>query len=189
MKELFDSERLPASQFQQSYWMIRGFSEEESKNKIREIQSRTSKKKIFEKLITSGKTEQEASDILKEHSKKISERAKAVHKRERENDHLYVKKMSRFFKEFWIKKGYSEEESIFLAQKASKDNRKKFREKLDSGEIQKGWNNTTIEYYLKKGMSLDDAKISLIERQRTFTLEKCIDKYGEEQGRQIWMKG
>ena len=41
---------------------------------------------------------------------------------------------------------------------------------------------TNIEYYLNKGYSFDESIEMLKERQNTFTLEKCIDKYGEELG-------
>lgn len=47
-------------------------------------------------------------------------------------------------------------------------------------------NNTTLEFYLDKGMSKDEAKVALKNRQKTFSLEKCIDKYGEEDGLKRW---
>jgi len=46
--------------------------------------------------------------------------------------------------------------------------------------------NTRIEYYLNKGYSEEEAKIALSERQRTFSIDKCIEKYGEEDGLKIW---
>lgn len=42
--------------------------------------------------------------------------------------------------------------------------------------------NTTLEFYLNKGMSEDEAKLALRKRQTTFSLEKCIEKYGEVEG-------
>lgn len=49
-------------------------------------------------------------------------------------------------------------------------------------------NSTTIEYYTSRGMSLEQAEIALSDRQRTFTLEKCIEKYGEIEGTAIWQE-
>lgn len=46
--------------------------------------------------------------------------------------------------------------------------------------------SNTIEYYLSKGYSREEAKRLLSERQRTFTLEKCIQRYGEEEGTKIF---
>lgn len=49
-------------------------------------------------------------------------------------------------------------------------------------------NSNTLEYYISKGYSIDDAKVMLSNRQRTFSLDKCIEKYGEEQGLIIFNK-
>lgn len=43
-----------------------------------------------------------------------------------------------------------------------------------------------INYWLEKGFSYEEAKEKLSERQRTFTLEKCVQKYGEENGLIRW---
>lgn len=42
--------------------------------------------------------------------------------------------------------------------------------------------NTSLEFYLNKGYDEDTARKMLKERQATFSLEKCIKKYGEEEG-------
>ena len=43
-------------------------------------------------------------------------------------------------------------------------------------------NDNQVKYWIKKGYSEEEAKQKVSERQRTFTLEKCIEKYGEEDG-------
>lgn len=45
---------------------------------------------------------------------------------------------------------------------------------------------TRLDYWLDKGYNEDDAKQKLKERQRTFTLDSCIEKYGEEKGKEIY---
>jgi very-short-patch-repair endonuclease len=45
---------------------------------------------------------------------------------------------------------------------------------------------TRLDYWLNKGMSEEEAKEKLSNRQKTFTLEKCIQKYGKEEGRNIY---
>ena len=52
--------------------------------------------------------------------------------------------------------------------------------------IEKREYNTRIEYYLKKGYDYNEAIEALKNRQATFTLDKCIKKYGEEEGRRIY---
>lgn len=46
--------------------------------------------------------------------------------------------------------------------------------------------DTTLEYWLNKGFNEEEAKIKLKERQTTFTLEKCIAKYGEVEGIEVY---
>ena len=47
-------------------------------------------------------------------------------------------------------------------------------------------NNTNIEYYTNKGLSLFDANIALSNRQSTFSYKKCIEKYGKSRGEVIF---
>jgi hypothetical protein len=179
--------KLPVSQFQKNYWLIRGYSINEAINKIAELQSQKGSFKFKkEKMIASGITEHDAEIEIKKLAEKRSKLNLDSHKRAQEKDPTYLRSMSHQCKEFWIKKGFSEKEATDKAAKVCENNRKKFREKLDSGEIEKGWNNTTIEYYLKKGMTIDEAKLAIIDRQKTFSLEKCIAKYGEKEGREKW---
>lgn len=53
---------------------------------------------------------------------------------------------------------------------------------IDSIDIPNEKRNTKIEYYINKGLSDFDASLALSERQRTFTMNKCIAKYGKEEG-------
>lgn len=45
---------------------------------------------------------------------------------------------------------------------------------------------TNVEYYLNQGMTEEEAKEALSKRQATFSLYKCIEKYGEEKGLEIF---
>lgn len=47
-------------------------------------------------------------------------------------------------------------------------------------------NPLTVDYYLKRGFSEAEAKQKVKERQTTFSKEKCIEKYGEEEGLKIF---
>lgn len=46
----------------------------------------------------------------------------------------------------------------------------------------------TIRYWTNLGYSEEDAKQKVKERQTTFSLSKCIEKYGKEEGTEIWVK-
>lgn len=80
------------------------------------------------------------------------------------------KESSPFSKEFYIKRGLSEED------------RKKFNENVANNRMY----NTRLDYYINKGMSEEEAHKALYNRQATFSLYKCIQKYGEEKGLEIF---
>lgn len=43
-----------------------------------------------------------------------------------------------------------------------------------------------IEYWLDKGFNNDESEQKLKDRQLTFTLELCVEKYGEEKGKEVY---
>lgn len=69
---------------------------------------------------------------------------------------------------------------------------KKYGEEMAGEEQKRAFalskiNRTTcIEHYLNKGMTLVAAKEALRERQTTFSLEKCVLRFGKEEGIRIW---
>lgn len=62
---------------------------------------------------------------------------------------------------------------------------KEYRERLKLTHTPEN-TSTCIEYWLAKGYSEEEAKEKLIERQRTFSLEHCIEKYGKEGGEKVF---
>lgn len=91
-------------------------------------------------------------------------------------------------KEYWLEKGYKENEAIELAKKTKDENNKKGGKVAASApkdQIRKR-SPRCIEYWLEKGYNTEDAKQKLKEYQTTFSLEKCIKKYGNDRGKQIW---
>ena len=44
-----------------------------------------------------------------------------------------------------------------------------------------------IDYYLKRGMTQDEAAAALKKRQTTFSYDICVSKYGEEEGIKVWL--
>lgn len=85
--------------------------------------------------------------------------------------------------EYWIKRGYSLEESIEKVKEFQSEQGIKGNKVLKENPH---LNSTRIEYYLHKGMSEEEAKQALSDRQKTFSLEICIEKYGEIEGTKIF---
>jgi very-short-patch-repair endonuclease len=79
------------------------------------------------------------------------------------------KELSPFSQEFYKKRGLFEADY------------KKFLISVKNREF-----DTTLEYYLKRGFSKDEARDKLKERQTTFSKDICIKKYGEEKGIERW---
>jgi hypothetical protein len=91
-------------------------------------------------------------------------------------------------KEYWLKKGYNETESIKLAkEKKEKNNIKGAEKSKNNNEVQKVSSKRCIEYWTIRGFSEVDAREKISQEQSTFTLEKCIEKYGKEGGKQKWL--
>ena len=110
------------------YWVERGFSEFEAKEKISNLMSEAAKK------LHDGRTPE---------SRKIIAKRANMAKQE------YLKKMK-------------------------DENPEKLKEQF----------NTNIEFYLSKGLSLEEAQHALKNRQSTFSTNKMIEKYGEKEGLQ-----
>ena len=90
------------------------------------------------------------------------------------------KERSPYAIEFWRRKypNKTEEEITTLWEEFHKDT----LAKVTSGCT----HTTTLEFYINNGYSKEDSEKLRSERQRTFTLEKCITKHGEEEGRRIY---
>ena len=71
------------------------------------------------------------------------------------------------------------------------EKRNKIREAGVTAQETAKENNTSqlhIGYYTSRGYSSEEAQIALSERQSTFSLEKCIEKFGEVEGRIRWQE-
>ena len=143
IKRLIDSgvKISKGSPFSIKYWIGRGLTEEESKQKVKQM-----KPNLIDYWLSRG--------FSVEDSKLKTE--------------LHLMNTERAF----ITK-YGEEEGIKLyKEKKSKEG------KLHSPR--------SIEYWVKKGFSVEVSKNKVSESQNKFSLVKCIEKYGEEEGKIIF---
>lgn len=99
----------------------------------------------------------------------------------------FFKEKSQSSKEYWIKRGYSEEDAIIKTKEVINiTNAKIWKKRRKYPELYQDVNTTQIGYWLKKGFTEEEAKLKIIERQKTFSLETCIAKYGEVKGLEIY---
>jgi hypothetical protein len=89
-------------------------------------------------------------------------------------------------KEFWIKKGYSLDESVKLASYTKNQNNIKGAKKGIATEIRKATSKRCLEYYLTRGFDSKESEVLRSNHQLTFSKNICIQKYGETEGVDIW---
>lgn len=97
--------------------------------------------------------------------------------------------------EYWINMGFSEEESQIKVESQRLTSLRGYIERygellgsekwVEKQKKLKEWGSTgscNLIYYINKGFSEEEAKIELSKRQSTFSKEKCIEKYGYDDG-------
>lgn len=85
--------------------------------------------------------------------------------------------------EYWTSRGYTHEEAVIQVSRVQSENSKKFALHQEANpEKYSAIKPNQVGYYIKKGYSLEDAIQAVSEYQSTFSKEKCIARYGEEQG-------
>lgn len=79
--------------------------------------------------------------------------------------------------QFYLEKGWTEEEALAEIKRTQTQRALKSAAKMTDDRLP-----TQLNYWIKQGYSEEEAKKLQSERQTTFTLEKCIKKYGEAEG-------
>jgi G:T-mismatch repair DNA endonuclease (very short patch repair protein) len=150
------------------YWILRGWTEEESYVKSKEYR-RVNRKSVYSR------------DFWLEKINPIT----GVCYTEIEAD---FERNSRrpIRKEYWIKQGYTENEAFELAKVFKEKNNKKGAEQSSRSTIRKVSSRRCVDYYTTRGYSVEAAKEIISKSQKYFSKEICIQKYGEIEGIQIW---
>lgn len=89
--------------------------------------------------------------------------------------------------EYWESKGLSSEDAKIKKSEHIQKMQSAFQEAIRTDPSQYiGRTPLELDYWLNKGYSLEEANLLRKEKQRTFTLEKCVLKYGKELGFDVW---
>lgn len=138
----------------EEYWINKGYSKEEAILEISKQQQKSSKcVKTYH-----GKSKQMLADkgYSEEDIKRIC--------------------LTPTSSEFWVNKGYSENEAKDIISKNQ-------IEAVKQVDFEKRLIPSNIEYWINKGYSKEEAKQNVSVHQSTFSIDKCILKYGEEDGK------
>ena len=121
-----------------------------------------------------------------ENKRQLEKRIKTQNKL-RKQDPLWDKKRSRNCQEFWIEKGLSKEEADIEVKKVMDDIHKKTSIKLKSNpEKYASKYPTKVEYYIERGFKPEEAIDEISKIQNRFSFEKCIEKYGYDEGHVVF---
>ena len=89
--------------------------------------------------------------------------------------------------EYWENRGFSKEESKLQILAYQKENSKKLKaKKQEKPHLFKDTNWNQKGYWIRKGLSELEACEKISSLQRTFSLDICIEKFGEEEGTKKW---
>lgn len=105
-----------------------------------------------------------------------------------EKNENFFKEKSRQCVESWLKKGYTQEDAEIEVKKSFDDiHIKTWKKRREYPELYQDVNTAQIGYWLKKGYTEEESKKKISERQTTFSLQICIDKYGKKIGKEVWL--
>ena len=83
--------------------------------------------------------------------------------------------------------GWGDQDIKNFIVKKQKQNSKKLSDlKKNNPDHYKDKTTTNVEYWVKKGYSIEESKNQIKQRQSTFSLEKCVQKYGKDKGREVF---
>jgi hypothetical protein len=146
------------------YWTIKGYDEMRAKQEISKQQQKSSKLVVNRKSLSKddmrekGMSEKEIMDFLSS--------------------------KSHFSIQYWLKRGYNEQEAKLNISKIQKLNSENYILKRGLNPEKYFSSSTTrTEYWEKQGYTYEQSVLKVSQRQKTFTLDICIEKYGEEEGR------
>ena len=91
-------------------------------------------------------------------------------------------------KEYWLKRGYSEDDAITKANNTKIENNIYGSHKSSSRSVEqfRSSSKRCVEYWTIRGHSMDDAIKLVAKEQSTFSLEKCIANHGQVDGTRKW---
>lgn len=137
----------------EEYWINKGYSKEEA---IKEI----------------SKQQKEASKCVKTYHGKSKKMLREKGYSQEEINRICLTPTKT---EFWVNKGYSENEAKDIISKNQIEAAKQV-------DFEKRLLPSNIQYWVNKGFSNKESKEKVSKHQTTFSLEKCVEKYGEEEG-------
>ena len=96
---------------------------------------------------------------------------------------INVSSFRKWSKHFWLKRGFTEKDSI---QKVKDIQAELSKRSMDKHAKRDDRVPTQLNYWIKRGYSEEEARDIVIKRQQTFNKKICIEKYGPIKGLERW---
>jgi hypothetical protein len=94
---------------------------------------------------------------------------------------------SKYQIDYWLIRGHSKEIAEGYISDLQTTNANKYvKKRKNNPNKYDGLYSNQLKYWLNKGYGNSDARLKLKERQTTFSLERCIERYGEIEGRRVF---
>jgi len=170
------------SVFGKKFYLLRGWSENDARNRVAELQKANSEKFAKKRQANPENYPQCVSPMSVDFwlNRGYSKETALVE----------IKKQRPLNLEYWLNKGYSQIDSVKAVSQYQKEQGNKYISKLknDPGKYASS-SPRKLEYWLKKtNNDTEKSKNLLKEHQCTFSLSKCIQKHGSIEGTHIWEK-
>lgn len=162
-----------------------GITREEAETKVKELKKKTATGNLISdpewQMKKFGLSRDEAEAKIQDAYRRRGE-STSVKKKENPASHFNTI-------EYWESKGLSIEEAAVKKSEHIAHMQAAFHKELQSNPKKyRGRTPLELEYWTNRGYTLEEAKELRKERQRTFTLEKCIAKHGKEKGLHVWKR-
>jgi hypothetical protein len=156
--------RISKQMYTVEYWMQQGLDEVNATEKANKHRFHGSPKRV-EYWLTKGLSEQEAKEAVSRVQRQSSPRSL----------------------EYWKLRGVDEANARVEILNRQTHSAAAAAEKWKQGLMDKSTRNTNIDYWIRKtNGDVELAKQKQKERQTTFSLKKCIEKHGVEEGIERW---
>ena len=152
------------------YWISRGWTEPESRVKSKQSNKRKPTHSPFSKDFWMNKINPLTGEYYTEDESDFQRNSRRPIR-----------------SEYWILLGHTKEESDLLAKQQKDHNNKKGASVIKDYDYPRYNSHRCIEYWMVRGYSEEEAKQNISKLQTTFSLEICVDKFGQEEGRKIWL--
>lgn len=156
------------------YWLAKGYSEEDAEKEVYSIQSTVSK-------MCSNETKRLSSPRREEYW------IQRGYDTPKEMVSLFQKTVSKRSVEYWLSRGYDLDDAKSMVSNHQRKISAVYYNNTTKEQRREN-NRLCREFYVKRGFPQDEIDKIISNNGATFSLDICIQKYGKDEGFDIWKR-